>query len=658
MLRGSVGEIRKYIPDLRHPFIALDPNKCINCGKCVRTCSEILKISALGFVNRGFKSIVKPAMEKALLETNCISCGNCIDVCPTGAISEKLPFKILGTLPKENVETICNFCSVGCKVNFKKIDDTIFYVANTTDEIQDSHNRGYLCPKGRFGYRYLFGKDRVVSPRIRRHGMIENVSTNAAIDYTSKRIKEIIEIHGRDSVAVFGSPRLSNEELYLLQKFVRTGIKNNNIASFADLVYGRERDSLNEIAGFTSSTIAMDDLNKADVIVAINSNMSDENLVMELKIKEAQKHGARLILINSSEVRLTKAADLWIDSKKGTTTLLLNTVLKSMIDSGRFNNDYITERTEGLTQLQEMLQGIEINEAINMTGIEADKFNALTEILSNKSLDIVFTYNIDSNSDRSKECLKAIGNYLLLTDRLGKKNNGIIMLREYSNSTGLYQLGVTPEYLPGYIKMSDKEEIQRLARAWRSDIDSVFKPVNLSSKLRKGEIKAAIIIGEDPLADENVRKYFNSVEFIAVMDAFHTNTTAEADVIIPASTYIEQEGSYTRCDGIVQKSNKVVNGPHLRSNIQTICRLASCFAEHFDYESPVEVYAEIQSLSRLYKHSDPCEEWTSSYFSNGFNGVKHSFAEYKIDFTTSEPVKPAVHYQDNYYLWNVKKKIT
>ncbi len=186
-----IGETKKYLADGRHPFIMLDPNKCINCGRCVRTCSEILKVSALGFINRGFKSVVKPAMEKALSETNCISCGNCIDACPTGAISEKFPFKILGTLPKENVETVCSFCSVGCKVNFKKVSDDIFYVSNTTEEIKDSHNKGYLCTKGRFGHRYLLNKKRVVFPQIRRHGIIDFVDTNEALKYSEQQIRFI-----------------------------------------------------------------------------------------------------------------------------------------------------------------------------------------------------------------------------------------------------------------------------------------------------------------------------------------------------------------------------------------------------------------------------------------------------------------------------------
>ena len=148
------GGLRKDIVDNRHPFIILDANKCINCGRCIRTCGEILKISALSFVYRGFKSVMKPAMEKALIETTCVSCGNCIDTCPTGAISIKFPYKILGTLKKENIDSVCNFCSVGCNVNFKHINDTTYYPANTSTRSIKSHNNGYLCVKGRFGTRF------------------------------------------------------------------------------------------------------------------------------------------------------------------------------------------------------------------------------------------------------------------------------------------------------------------------------------------------------------------------------------------------------------------------------------------------------------------------------------------------------------------------
>ncbi|MFH2094304.1 MAG: FAD-dependent oxidoreductase, partial [Bacteroidota bacterium] len=284
-----IGETRKYKVDTRHPFIALDSNKCINCGKCVRTCSGILKVSALGFVYRGFKAVVKPAMEKALSETNCIACGNCIDVCPTGAITEKFPFKVLGTLEKENHETVCNFCSIGCKVNFKVINNDILYAGNDTESVKNSLNRGYLCVKGRFGHRYLLNRDRINLPVIRNGKTEKNLGWTEAYSEAAGRIGDIVKKYGPDSVAIFASPKLSNEELYLLQKFGRKTIGTNNLYSFHYLLNESRPDEMDEITGITTSTASIQDIAGADVIVAINSNLNEENLVMEMSIKEAQK---------------------------------------------------------------------------------------------------------------------------------------------------------------------------------------------------------------------------------------------------------------------------------------------------------------------------------------------------------------------------------
>ncbi|GAG61644.1 unnamed protein product, partial [marine sediment metagenome] len=375
------GEVRKYLPDNRHPFITLDPNKCINCGKCVRTCSEILMVSALDFVNRGFKAIVKPAMEKPLLETNCISCGNCIDVCPTGAISEKFPFKIPGTLPKENHETVCNFCSVGCKINYKVLSDDVYYVSNNTEEIMNSHNNGYLCVKGKFGHRYLTSGNRIETPIIKLNGKASEVKTDEAVQYASKRIKNIIKKYGADSVAIFGSPKMSNEELFLLQKFARAGLKTNNISSFSNMISDCEYDSLDDSLGLTVSTTSMDNLMNADVIVAINSNLSEDNLIMELKIKKAQKKGAKLIVINSSEIKITKFADLWIDSRKGTNTILLNGILSELIKKGLVNEDFIKTNTENFSELKNMLQGNNAEDVCELTEIDIEKYKELTHLL-------------------------------------------------------------------------------------------------------------------------------------------------------------------------------------------------------------------------------------------------------------------------------------
>ena len=654
-ISGLTGETKKYIADKRHPFIVLDPNKCINCGKCVRTCSEILKVSALGFVYRGFKSVVKPAMEKSLFETDCIACGNCIDVCPTGAIAEKFPSKILGTVPKENCLTICNFCSVGCYVNFKKIDADIFFVSNSSEEIKEYHNKGFLCTKGRFGHRYLLKKNRIFKPMIKKEGQYQSSDMDQAIKYISQNLKQLINRYGKDSVAVMASPKLSNEELYLLQKFTRVGFLNNNIHSFSNMLYGLETGRLDESIGFTTSTVCMEDLSSTDIIVVINSNLSEENPVMELRIKAAQKKGAKLILVDSSEVRLTKSADLWIDCKKGTCTYLLNGIMKTCIVNDNIDGNFILNKTKGFEEFKEKINDTDIADVLNQTAIHKDKFISFAQHLQNSKSNIVFIYNIDSRKEKSINDLQAIGNYLMLTGRVGKQNNGLIILREFNNSTGLVEMGAIPDYLPGYINFQQTELINELGKKWKVNLKDIFKPVDLKTKLLRSEIKGLLIFGEDPLLERSNEKYLSGVEFLVVSSSYSCSTTDAADVVLPLPTYVEQEGTYTRCDNTIQKANKIINRTDCYNNWEIIKKLASEFSDLFKFNSIQEIYDEIREVNRFYRQTEIGKSRINEFISEEFRQEKLSFINYDIDFTFPDTSKTIIHYQDNYYFSNIKK---
>jgi formate dehydrogenase major subunit len=472
-INNYLGDVNKYKVDNRHPFIRFDANKCINCGICVRTCSEILKVAALGFVHRGFKSVVKPAMEKELLHTNCVACGNCVDACPTGAIGEKLPFKLMGTLPKENFETVCNFCSIGCTLNYKKIDENLFYVSNSTESIKDAPNKGYACVKGRFGYRYMLNGNRLTEAKIKVDGKQQTVEVEKAIETASVKIKEIIDKYGNDSVAVFASPKMSNEELYLLQKFARTGLKNNNIESLSNLSSKVENSALDSMLGMTISSASSESIQTADVIVVMNSNLSEENLVMELKIKEAQKRGAKLVVINSSEIKLTKFADLWIDNQKGTSTVLMNGVLNQLINDALLNANFIEDKTTGFRELRNKIASYTPENVASFAKIDLSKFYEFYNLLKKQESKVVFVYNIDSTKEKSVNDLKSIANYLILTGKIEASDNGLLLLRDYANSTGLIDMGVNPNYLPGYIKHTDSEGIKAVENQWNTKLSEI-----------------------------------------------------------------------------------------------------------------------------------------------------------------------------------------
>ena len=432
-----VGEVRKYKVDKAHPFITLDPNKCIACGRCVRTCSEILRVSALGFVYRGFKSVVRPSMEKKLLETNCISCGNCIAACPTGAIAEKLPFAKPGPWAGKKFTAICHFCSVGCELQYKVFGPDAYAAVGTADT---AHNKGYLCHKGRFGYRYMLDEQRLRVPQVKGKAGLKDASWDEALDLAASKLKAVIKKHGPEAVAVFASPRLANEELYQLQKWVRAGFKSNQIGSFSNLAMDGDLDALDDMLGFTASTTTMDEFQKADVIMVVNAELTENNLVAELKIKEALKKGARLLAVNSSENPLSRIADLWLDPRRGTNTALIAGLANALIEKGRIDRAFVDARTENFAEFQATIAGIDAAQVSAQTGMQKEKFAQAVDMLA-RAANIVVVYGMDQCLEKSRDDVKALGNLLLLLGKAGLPGNGLILVRDYANAQGLLDMG-------------------------------------------------------------------------------------------------------------------------------------------------------------------------------------------------------------------------
>ena len=655
-LTRFVGDVRKYKVDRDHPFIALDPNKCISCGRCVRTCSEILKISALGFVYRGFKSVVKPSMEKRLLQTNCISCGNCISACPTGAITEKVPFTKPGPWASEEIESVCSFCSLGCNLKYRVFHDHLFSIAGTNGE---SHNKGYLCPKGRFGYRFMLDEGRLLKPMIRKRGEYKEVAWDEALNYAANKLKAIIDTYGPEAVALFGSPRMTNEELYLLQKFARAGLKTNNIGSFTNLLNGVEQDALDEMFGITTSTATTDDLATADLILVVNADVSEESLVAELKIKAAQKNGALLVTVSSSENELNKVADLWIDAKRGTGTALVQGMSRAVIDKGLADTAFIKNRTEGFEAFKKSVADLDLGGVSELAGVSKEKLTRLYDLVARPDQNIVVVYNIDSLWEKSRNDLKAIGNFMMLTGRVGKPGNGIILLRDYSNSQGLLDMGADSGYLPGHIRPENAKGIKKLSSLWGVDLSTVFTPVNLKDLLERDKIKALLVFGEDLLAAPHNVRLTGGVEFMLVLDHFMTATAMEADVVLPASLPIETEGSFTACDRRVQQIAKIFEPRTGMENWRIIDTLARKLGLPFAYTSVKDIANEIRTAIPAYNDMNGGPFWGQSLLRTTFMTTKGKgrFSALPIDISPYSVDKRQHVSSENYFLSNIKGKI-
>jgi predicted molibdopterin-dependent oxidoreductase YjgC len=334
---------------------------------------------------------------------------------------------------------------------------------------------------------------------------------------------------------------------------------------------------------------------------------------------------------------------------------LLDSAAKQLIRDNRTDKEYIEKYVSNIDEFKKFIEQVDIQEALSYSSVNPQKFDKFISLIKDPAKNIAFIYNIDSRGDKAVNDLKAAANIMLLTGRIGKENNGIIILRDHNNSAGLGSMGADTDYLPGYVGFNQDEEISRISELWKTDLKGIFKPADIIRKLRKGEIKGILLFGEDPLNIYGNEIFFNGVEFMAVSDAWHNSTTVEADVLLPAASYIEEEGSYTRCDNVVQEKAKISNGIHHYENWMLISDIASRFAEGFSFISRSEVVDEINRVHRFFKYNEAEKGWMRGYFDNEFK--KAQLSCHPRDMSTYSPAKYILHYPENYYFSSIKNKI-
>ncbi len=226
------GEKHDYTVETHNPLIAIDLNKCIRCARCVRICSEVQGCRVFDLTKRGFETEIATPFSRSLYDANCVFCGNCISSCPTGALLHKGSKSLGRSWQSRIVSTICPYCGCGCRLNLWVKDNKVINVTSTTGK---GVNNGNLCIKGRFGFDFISHEDRLTFPLIKKSGHFEQVSWDEAYDYIAKRLADIKEKHGPDSIGGLASAKCTNEDNYVFQRFMRAVIGTNNVDHCARL---------------------------------------------------------------------------------------------------------------------------------------------------------------------------------------------------------------------------------------------------------------------------------------------------------------------------------------------------------------------------------------------------------------------------------------
>ncbi|MDD5285966.1 MAG: molybdopterin-dependent oxidoreductase [Desulfuromonadaceae bacterium] len=583
-----------------------DPNRCILCEKCVKVCREIVGREAIKIVDRGDRTIIDTINGEPL---NCDFCGNCINACPTGTLISK-PFKFRGRPWTFDVTPgICAFCPSGCEIEYHAGNGRIERVTS----LDEGFNRGNLCINGRFGYAAFNSSGRLTSPMMKGlSGEQQKVTWEQALESVAARFKEISGIAGGAAVAGIGSPRVTNEESYLFQRFFRAALGSNNIDSEARLGYLPSQVIQWEMLGYSGGTYSMDVIEKAAAVVVIGSDLKAESAGFAYRVIQAvTKNDARLVLANSRITSMNKYANSFLQCRPGSESWLVAGLNKAILAEGLESKTIQVEGAKGLDSLKTSLEALSFQRIGEFSGISEAQFREAARLIGSDGTAVIYGFDVMRSVDM-KNAVTATIDLALLTGATGTEGAGIYPLDEKNNTQGMLDMGVCPEYLPGY--HTYEHAAAKFGTAWKSNVPTAAGKdlFQIIDAIEAGQIKALYVMGSDPLhffPDRNrIMKALQKLDLLVVQDIFLTDTARLAHIVLPAATGAEKGGSFTSADNRVQCFSAAVKPVgEARCDADILMRLHGMMtpAAGIASGSADLLHHEITELSNLY--SEVCD---------------------------------------------------
>jgi len=540
------GEFKARPVDFSHPFIEIDNNKCILCSRCVRICKDVVGAGALGLINRGFDTYVAPSMGLSLTETACESCGLCISTCPTGAITENVKFKS-GPVKMDSFETICNYCSIGCKLTIHHRSGFVMKVAGANGLVNKEGNH---CKFGKFGYSFYNDKTRITKPLLKENGEFKEISFEKAFAIIAEKIKAVKP----EENAFYAGARLTNEEIYLIQKLARAGAKTNNISSFhyAQRENGYIKNSFDNVP--------FEEISKAGKVFLFGAELNNDNGVVSFMVQNARAKK------NTSIDLITRLEDSSMKNKVDNIFHIksyykfIKAVNHYLLTNNLQNQLFIDGNSQNFEIYKEQLLKENFDELVKESGVccKGTIINFASEYNKTHNAIIIF-----SEKEVSANASFELQNLALLTGKLGKTANGIISLKEKNNSQALFDMGSFSELSIGSADLHNENEQLKLKQKWNmSDFPNQIEEDQFSL-LQNGKIKNTFIFGEDPIGcaidKAEIEELLVNLDFIMVQDYFMSDTTQYAHLILPASLPTEIGGSFTNTQKVIQQFEKAEN---------------------------------------------------------------------------------------------------
>ena len=625
--------------------IGVDHQACILCDRCIRGCDEIQNNEVIGRTGKGYLTRIGFDLDDPMGESSCVSCGECLAVCPTGALINKpMTLPIAPRAELKAVDSVCPYCGVGCSLTYhvNEAKNRIVYADGRASVV----NQERLCVKGRYGFDYSTHEQRLTKPLIRRkefypkrplspevagdigHGKkrrrgskvvkyedvmpaFREASWDEALDLVAERLTKIRDDHGGNALAGFGSAKCSNEEAYVFQKLVRAVFRTNNVDHCTRLCHASSVAALLETIGSGAVTNTFAGIDESDFALFTGTNTTHNHPVAATFFKEASKRGAKLLVVDPRRPDLAMHAWRYVRIKPGSDVAFYNGVMHVIIRDGLADEDYVRDHTEGFEALKALVDEFPPDVAGKLSGVEPALLEEVARAYGQAKAAMTFWGMGISQHTHGTDNARCLISLCLLTGNVGRPGTGLHPLRGQNNVQGASDAGLIPMVYPDYQAVSDPDIQAKFEKAWGTELDPSpgLTVTEITEGAHEGTIKGLYCLGENPfLSDPNVAKVREAVcklDFLVVQDIFLTETAEVADVILPASSYMEKEGTYTNTDRRVQIGRPALALPgEAKLDWEIVCEIATRMGYPMQYEGPRAIFEEFASLTSNYADLD------------------------------------------------------
>lgn len=508
--------------------------------------------------------------------------------------------------------TVCPYCASGCKINLLVENNKII----GAEPANGVTNQGTLCLKGYYGWDFLNDTKiltpRLKTPMIRRQkgGQFEAVSWDEAIDYVANRFAEIKQQHGPDAIMLTGSSRgTGNETNYVMQKFARGVIGTNNIDCCARVCHGPSVAALQVTLGNGAMSNSIVELEETKCLLIFGYNAADSHPIVARRIIKAKEKGAKIIVCDPRYIETARIADIWLPLKNGSNMALVNAFLNVLINENLYNQEYVDRYTEGFDELKAVIDKYTPEYVEEITGLTAKQIREAAYLYGKSSAATILWGMGVTQWGQSTDVIKGLSSMALITGNLGRPNVGVGPVRGQNNVQGACDMGATPKDYPGYQKVADAKVRKKFAKAWKVKAlpeNPGCTITEVPHHILEGKIKAYYIMGEDPLQTDpelsTMREAIKKLDFLVVQDIFMTKTAAEADVILPATSWGEHEGIYSSADRGFQHFEKAIEPTgDVKVDWQIISLLANKLGYPMHYDNTKQIWDELRMLCDQYQ---------------------------------------------------------